>query len=316
MKNKISVIGLGYVGLTTAVCFSRLGYEVVGVDINPERIAEIKIGKNPLPKIQKLEGHLKEFPFEVYLDGHEKAIIESDITFVCIETPTRENGSINLTPIKEACRTIGKCIKEKRKVSLDKHLIVIRSTIFPGSLEILKKEIEKSSGKECDKDFDLAVNPEFLREIYAIDDFFNPCYVVVGADNQEVGEKVMGYYKLIPAKKFIVNKELAQMIKYVNNSWHSCKVVFTNEIGAICVAAGVNKEELMKLFCEDTKLNISPYYMKPGKAYGGNCLPKDLAVLQKKSKGLVVKVPLINSISKSNKIQEERDGKREMSEVQ
>lgn len=177
---KISIIGLGYVGLVSAVCFSSLGHKVIGVDINEEKIATIKTGKNPLPKVQKLEGYLKNFPFEVLLDGHKIAIVETDISFICVETPTRKNGSINLTQLKKACRTIGRAIKNKSWVSLQHHLVVIRSTIFPGSLEILKKEIEKSSGKKCGEDFDIATNPEFLREITAIDDFFNPSYIVVG----------------------------------------------------------------------------------------------------------------------------------------
>lgn len=299
---KISVIGLGYVGLVSAVCFSALGHKVIGVDQNEDKIAAIKVGKNPLPKVQKLEGYLKRYPFETFLDNHKEAVMKTSITFVCVQTPTNKNGSINLIPLRKVCKTIGRAIKNKPY-----HLIVIRSTIFPGTLEILKKEVEKSSGKKCGKDFHIATNPEFLREVQAVEDFFSPCYIVVGADETIVGNRIMGCYSKIEAKKFVVDNGTAQMIKYANNSWHGCKVAFTNEIGHICDKAGVDKYELMKLFCEDTKLNISPYYMKPGKAYGGHCLPKDLAVLQKKGKQMKLKNLLINSISKSNEIQEKRD---------
>lgn len=308
MKNKISIIGLGYVGLVSAVCFSKLGHKVIGVDINGQKVAMIKTGKNPLPKVQKLEGYLKKYPFEVYLGHHRKAIMNSDITFICVETPTKKNGSLDLMPLKRACRTLGQAIKKKKYLGNKRyHIFVVRSTIFPGSLDILNREIEETSGKKCGKDFDLATNPEFLREIQAVDDFFDPCYIVVGADKKEIGQRVMDCYSEINAKKFIVNNGIAQMIKYANNSWHGCKVAFTNEIALICNKAGVNADEVMKLFCEDEKLNISPYYMKPGKAYDGSCLPKDLAVLQKRGKQLGLKNPLINSISKSNEIQEEID---------
>lgn len=299
---KISVIGLGHVGLVSAVCFSKLGHKVIGVDIDEEIVAAIKLGKNPLQNVQKLETHLKEYPFEVLLNNHKKAIIGTSISFVCVETPTKKNGSIDLIPLKKACKVIGRAIKNKSH-----HLVVIRSTIFPGSIEILKKELEKSSGKVCGEDFDITTNPEFLRELVAVEDFFNPSYIVVGADKKEVGQKVMDCYDGIDSKKFIVDNNVAQMIKYANNSWHGCKVAFTNEIGKVCDSFGVDKYKLMELFCEDTRLNINKYYHKPGKAFEGHCIPKDLIVLQKKSKQLKTKNPLINSISKSNDIQKKID---------
>jgi len=304
---KISIIGLGYVGLTTAICMGKLGHKVIGVDIDKEKVAKIKLKKSPL-NVEKMDAYLKKYPFDVYLGHHRKAIMNSNITFICVETPTKKSGSLNLMPLKRVCRTLGRAIKKKKYLGNKRyHIFVIRSTIFPGSFEILKKEIEESSGKKCGKDFDIATNPEFLREKTAIDDFFNPSYIVVGADKQEVGQKVMDCYSGIEAKKFIVDNNIAQMIKYANNSWHGCKVAFTNEMGRICDNLNVNKDELMKLFCEDTKLNISTYYMKPGKAFGGSCIPKDLAVLQKEGKKLKINIPIINSISKSNEIQKERD---------
>lgn len=306
---KISVIGLGYVGLVSAVCFSKLGHKVIGVDINEEKIATLMLGKNPLPIVNWLEEYLLGYPFEVYLGNHREAIMNSEISFVCIETPCKKDGSLNLMPLKKACREFGKIIKDKKY-----HLFVIRSTIFPGSLKILKKEIEKYSNKICGIDFDLTTNPEFLREKSAVEDFFDPSYIVVGADKEEVGKKVMNCYDGVTAKKFIVDNDVSQMIKYVNNSWHATKIAFTNEIGDICEKAGVDGKEVMNLFCEDTKLNINKYYHRIGEPFGGHCLPKDTSVLQVNSKKLKLKSYLINSLMKSNeehkKFYKEKDEKR------
>ncbi len=199
MKTKISIIGLGYVGLTTAVCMSKLGHLVVGVDINKERIAKIRLGACPL-NIEKMGAYLKKYHFECSLGQHGKAIMDSDISFVCVETPTKKSGQLDLMPLKKVCKTLGLAIKNKNY-----HIIVIRSTIFPGSFEILKKVLEKSSGKKCGKDFDLAVNPEFLREKYAIEDFFDPSFIVFGAEKKETSQKVMSLYNKIDVKKFVVN---------------------------------------------------------------------------------------------------------------
>lgn len=275
--SKISVIGLGYVGLVSAVCFRKLGHEIIGVDINEQKIATLKLGKNPLPEVGHLEEYLRENNFEVSLGNHKQAILNSDISFVCIETPCKKNGSLNLMPLKKACRLFGKIINDKKY-----HIFVIRSTIFPGSLEILKKEIEKYSKKKCGVDFDIATNPEFLREKTAIADFFDPSYVVVGADKKEIGEKVMACYNGVNAKKFIVDNNIAQMIKYANNSWHACKIAFTNEIGNMCHKLRVDGDELMKLFCEDTKLNINKYYHRIGEPFGGHCLKGESLIQTRK----------------------------------
>ena len=289
MAKKISVIGLGPVGYATAVGFAKLGHNVVGVDLI----------YNKVDKINKLNN--KKLRATLDLEG---AILWSDISFICVETPIKRDGDINLTALEKVSNDIGKILQNKKY-----HIIVFRSTMFPNSLGLLKNILEKSSGKKCGKDFDLVINPEFLREAHAIKDFFNPSLIVVGSNNKKVGKQVMEYYKNIKAKKFIVNENIAQMIKYTNNSFHALKVVFSNEIAAICKKINVDSKKLMELFCEDTDLNISPYYLKPGKAYSGRCIPKDLAILQKRAKRLRIKCPIINSISESNKIQILRDKK-------
>ena len=300
MKNKISIIGMGYVGITSAVCFTKLGHSVIIVDIDSEKVEKIKAGINPLKEVKKLDDYLKKNPFEVYLNQHRKAVMDSDITLVCIQTPTKKNGQLDLMPLKKVCRTLGQTIKNKKY-----HIFVIRSTIFPGSLDILRKEIEKTSGKKCGKDFDLAVNPEFLREKHAIDDFFDPSFIIVGG-KQRIAEKVISLYDKIDAKKFIVSEGIGQMIKYVSNSFHALKVAYTNEIGTLCKKLGIDGKKLMEIFVQDTKLNISPYYHTPGKAYGGACLSKDTQVLQTNAKKLKVKCPIIQSIEKSNKEHKKR----------
>lgn len=294
MKN-ISVIGLGYVGTTSAVCFSKLGHKVYGVDINENKVAKLRLKQNPLPRVRKLDSFIQRYPFEVCYKNHKEAIINSDISFVAVETPSNKNGSLNLMPLRKACRDIGKVLKNK-----DKHVVVIRSTIFPGSLDILKKDLEKYSGKKEGDGFYLATNPEFLREIQALNDFFDPSYIVVGAENKSVGQKVMGCYRGIDTKKFIVDNSIAQMIKYVNNSWHGAKVAFTNEIGNLCEKLKIDGDKVMELFCKDKKLNVSTYYHRIGGPFGGHCLPKELSVIQDQSKKLKLKSYLLDAITKSN----------------
>lgn len=290
MKNKISVIGLGPVGYTTAIGFSKLGFNVVGVDILKERVNKINELKN---KRLKATTDLRE------------AILNTDISFVCVGTPTMKNKDIDISYLEKASKNIGKIIKNSFG-----HIIVFRSTMFPGSMDMLRGVLEKSSGRKEGKDFFLAINPEFLREKTAMEDFFKPSFIVVGSRNIKISYEVMSYYKKINARKFVVGERIAQMIKYANNSYHALKVAFTNELAAICKEIKVDSKPLMELFCQDTKLNISPSYFKPGRAYGGRCLPKDLVVLQKKSRDLKIKSPIIESISKSNEIQEKRDRKR------
>lgn len=283
----ISVIGLGVVGSATAIGFSKLNYNVVGVDIV----------KNKRDKINRLNN--KRLNVTSMLDD---AILNSEVSFVCVETPTKKNGEIDLRPLIKISKDISEILKNKRY-----HLIVFRSTMFPGSLEILKDVLEKHSNKKIGIDFDVAINPEFLREKHALKDFFKPSMIIVGSYDSRVSKMVLDYYIKIKARKFIVGENTAQMIKYVNNSFHALKVVFTNEIATLCKPFNIDSHSLMKLFCADKYLNISTKYFIPGKAYGGMCLSKDLEVLQKRFKDLNITYPVIENISKSNKEQIKRD---------
>ena len=283
----ISIIGLGIVGSATAIGFSKIGYNVIGVDIVRHKIDKInKLNRRNLRATSILDD----------------AVSNSEVSFVCVDTPTKNDGVIDLGPLIKVCKDISRIIINKRY-----HLIVFRSTMFPGSLKILKNILEKYSGKKEGDDFDVAINPEFLREKHDLEDFFKPSMIVVGALDSSVSKMVLGYYGTIEARKFVVSEELAQMIKYVSNSFHALKITFTNEVAALCKPLGIDSKSLMKLFCADTELNISTKYLIPGKAYEGMCLPKDIAVLQKEIRKLKLKCPIINNISESNKEQIKRD---------
>ena len=294
---RISVFGLGYVGCVSAACFTKLGHTVIGVDVVQYKVDAINSGKAPIQEKglnELISLGMKKNKLSATTNTPE-AIKNSDISFICVGTPPKKNGDLDLFALTSACEEIGLALREK-----EYHVVVIRSTMFPGSLDILTKILEKFSGKKCGKDFGLAVNPEFLREGSAIKDFFAPPFIVIGSDDKLAAEKAMSAYREIKSKKFIVKADVAQMIKYASNSWHALKVSFANEIGSVCNEIGIDASKLMGLFTEDNQLNISSYYMKPGFAYGGSCLPKDLAALKNKAAELKINTPLINSISQSN----------------
>lgn len=285
---EISIIGLGYVGCISAAAFAKMGHKVVAVDIIKEKVDAINNGRaviyekglNNLIKEQIDNGNL-------HATMDYTAILNTDISFICVGTPSTKDGDIDIKQLKNVYKKINEVFKGKS----NKHIVVIRSTIFPGSLKILG---------ELSRGLSVATNPEFLREGSAIKDFFNPPYIIIGAEKKEIGDKVMSCYNKIKAKKYIVKPGIAQMIKYANNSWHGAKVVFANEIGTLCKRFDVDAQKLMKLFCEDNILNLSPYYLKPGFSYGGSCLGKDLSVLVSRAKKEGIKTPLLNSIKLSN----------------
>ena len=300
---RISIFGLGYVGIVSAACLSHLGHTIIGVDIAKYKVDLINKGILPI-KEKNLDKLISKAMREKLLKATtstKDAILSSDISFICVGTPPKRNGDLDLSALESVCGEIGSALRAKgSKEGRLNHIIVIRSTMFPGSLSILKNILEKSSGKKEGLDFYLATNPEFLREGSAIKDFFKAPYIVVGSENKEVGKKVLSIYSGIHTKKFIVKPEIAQMIKYASNSFHALKVTFANEIGSVCKELGIDGKKLMGLFCEDNQLNISSYYLKPGFAYGGSCLPKDLAALKNNANNLKLNTPLLDSISLSN----------------
>ena len=302
---RISIFGIGYVGCVSAACLARAGHEVVGVDVNPTKVEIINSGASPIvePGINELIADVvREGKLSATTDSAQ-AIKSTDISLICVGTPSKPNGSLDLGHVERVCSIIGKALAAKN----ERHTIVIRSTMLPGSIEsVAQPALEAASGKKAGADFGLAVNPEFLREGSSLKDFYAPPFTLIGTDDEQTGKTVSGLYAGIDAPIFVTSMKTAEMVKYVCNCFHALKVSFGNEIGNICKALELDSHEVMNVFCADTKLNLSAYYLKPGFAFGGSCLPKDLRAVTYKAKELDVEVPLLTAITTTNRLQIER----------
>lgn len=298
----ISVFGLGYVGVVSAACLAARGHRVIGVDINQAKVDLINKGIPPI-----VERDLKEILdqanrkglFYAVCDAWE-AISNSDVSIICVGTPSRQNGSLNTKNLENVCRQIGDCLRLKEK----SHTLIFKSTMLPGTMRnTVIPIIEECSEKKHNTDFFAVFNPEFLRESTAVYDFYNPPKTVVGADSEEIADKVLAIYKDLPGIKIKTVIEVAEMVKYVDNNFHALKVTFANEIGLLCKSMGMDSHRVMDIFMQDVKLNISSAYLKPGFAFGGSCLPKDLRAINCLAKMVNVETPLLNSILQSNNVQ-------------
>jgi GDP-mannose 6-dehydrogenase len=302
---RLSVFGLGYVGCVSAACFAKEGHEVTGVDVNPVKVEIINSGKSPI-----VETGIGELIAEMVAAGRlrattnsAEAVASSDMSLVCVGTPSRDNGSLDLTYVKRVCQEIGAALEAKA----GRHIVVIRSTMLPGTIEgVVMPALEVYSGKKAGRDFGVCINPEFLREGTSLKDFYAPPFTLVGADEEDTAAVVRRLYAKIDAPLYVTPVKAAEMVKYACNCFHALKVSFANEIGNVCKGLGIDSHEVMNVFCQDTKLNLSPYYLKPGFAFGGSCLPKDLRAINYKAKELDVEVPLLSSILPSNRRQVER----------
>lgn len=295
----ISIFGLGYVGVVTAACLASRGHRIIGIDVNQTKIEMLNDGISPIIE-NGLPEYLKEGKDKGLISATnnvKEAINQTDFSIICVGTPSSSNGSLNTKSIEKVSDEIGKCIMEKS----GKHILIYRSTMLPGTMrEIVIPNLEKSSGKKNNIDFFVAYNPEFLRESTALYDFLNPPKTVVGCDSDEIADIVLDLYKALPGPKIKTKLEAAEMIKYVDNNFHALKITFANEIGHICKMIGLDSHEIMDIFIQDKKLNISPAYLKPGFAFGGSCLPKDLRAINYLAKRLDIETPLLNSILASN----------------
>jgi len=300
----ISIFGLGYVGCVSLGCLAGNGHYVIGVDINQGKVDQISHGKPTI--IEKdidviiAEQHSKG-NIEATLDARE-AVLKTGISIVAVGTPSSSKGHLDLTYIFKVAEDIGYALKEKNSF----HIIAIRSTIKPGTCDSIASIIEETSGKQRNIDFAIVDNPEFLREGTAVHDYNNPPLTLIGSDNRKAAERVADLYKQLPAEIIITDLKTAEIMKYINNTFHALKISFANEVGNICSEIGIDSHEVMEIFCKDRQLNISPYYFKPGFAYGGSCLPKDLKGLQTLAHDLYLETPVIESISKTNDIQIQR----------
>ncbi|MFY0608245.1 MAG: UDP-glucose/GDP-mannose dehydrogenase family protein [Cyclobacteriaceae bacterium] len=301
---RVAVFGLGYVGAVSCACFAKLGHRVIGVDVSQLKVDLINDGKAPI--IEKdLENYIEEGRNNGSIQATvniAEAIINADISLVCVGTPSQLNGSIDLSYIFGVISEIGEQLKRMDQY----HAIVIRSTVAPGTIRESAKLIQELSGKIEGEDFDVISNPEFLREGTAIYDFWNPPYTIIGSNSSNAISKMEELYKGIEAPIYNLKPEESEMIKYANNNFHAVKVTFANEIGNICKELGVDGHKVMDIVAKDTKLNLSPYYLKPGFAFGGSCLPKDVRGLNYRANQLDVKTPLLSSLMESNTYQIER----------
>ena len=299
---KISIFGLGYVGAVSAGCLAHDGHEVIGVDPVQVKVDFINRGETPIiePRIGEIIAeNAKVGRLRATADPVE-AIQQTELSFVCVGTPSQLNGNLDLSHIRRICEQIGSALKGKSA----HHTVVIRSTILPGTMRgVVIPILEEFSGKTAGKDFGLCNNPEFLREGSAVRDFYGPPKTVIGELNQCSGEVLAALYAKLEAPLIRTNLETAEMVKYVDNCWHALKIGFANEIGNLAKAMGVDSHDVMKIFCQDTKLNISPAYLMPGFAFGGSCLPKDLRALTYQARFHDLDLPILSAILPSNEIQ-------------
>jgi GDP-mannose 6-dehydrogenase len=299
---RISIFGLGYVGTVSAGCLADGGHEVVGVDPLPTKVDLINRGQSPI-----IETDIGEIIAATVKAGRLRAtgdpveaIRETELSFVCVGTPSQANGNLDLRYIRRICEQIGEALKSKSA----RHTVVIRSTILPGTMhKMVIPTLEEFSGKKAGVDFGVCNNPEFLREGSAVKDFRQPPKTVIGESDQASGDILAGLYKKLDAPLIRTNLETAEMVKYVDNSWHALKIGFANEIGTLGKSLGVDAHEVMKIFCQDRKLNISTAYLSPGFAFGGSCLPKDLRALSYQAKMHDLQLPILTSILPSNEMQ-------------
>lgn len=300
----ISIFGLGYVGCVGAACLASLGHNVVGVDLSENKVNLINSGK---PTI--IERDIEALCMQAHRQGRLRATTDpvdavksTQVSFIAVGTPTSGKGSLNLQYVDAVAAQIGKALRGTGHF----HVVAIRSTVTPGTNVHVSEIIARESGLVAGEDFAVVSNPEFLREGSSVKDFLNPPLTLVGASSEKALEVMRELYKDIHAEFVATDIPVAEIMKYVNNTFHALKIVFGNEVGSICKPLGIDSHKVMDVFCKDTHLNISPYYLKPGFAYGGSCLPKDTKALLTLARENLVDVPVISHIEASNEAQKKR----------
>ena len=298
----VSVFGLGYVGSVSAATFADDGHTVIGVDVNPTKVEMLNAGQSPIvePGLGELidsgvrAGRLRATTSAI------EAVAATEVSLISVATPSRRNGSLDLSHLTRVCEQVGEALREKASY----HVVVIRSTVLPGTThETVIPTIERTSGKRYGHGFGVAVNPEFLREGSAVRDIRHPPLTLVGHNHAADAAGTIALYEGIDAPVVTSSIRAAEMIKYASNAWHALKVCFGNEIGNLCKRLDVDSHDVMDIFCRDTKLNLSPYYLKPGFAFGGSCLPKDVRALEYRAKELDLDLPVLQSVLRSNQLQ-------------
>jgi GDP-mannose 6-dehydrogenase len=298
----ISIFGLGYVGSVLAGCFARDGHAVVGVDSDAAKVDLINQGRPPI-----IETGLETLVADAVKAGrlrattdHQAAVAATELSMICVGTPSQSNGELDLAFVRRVCQNIGQALAAKP----GDHLVVVRSTMLPGSVRnTVIPTLEQASGRQEGSGFGVVINPEFLRESTAVHDFDHPPKTVIGANRPADADRVAALYARLTAPLIRTGIETAEMVKYTDNVFHALKVTFANEIGALCKRSGIDAQEVMEIFCADRKLNLSPVYFKPGFAFGGSCLPKDLRALTRLGHNQDVAIPMLDAIAVSNERQ-------------
>ena len=302
----VSIFGLGYVGCVTAACLAKGGHTVIGVDVSPAKVSEINAGRAPFfePGLDDLTRSCVDAGRLSATGSAAEAVHATDIALVCVGTPSLPDGAQNLDYVRRVCQEIGDSLKHR---AADRFFtVVVRSTLLPGVFEdVILPVLQKASGREAGVHFGVVQNPEFLREGTSIADFDNPPFTVIGQMNERSGDHAAALYANLSSPLFRTTPDAAAMVKYACNAFHAVKVSFANEIGNLCKNAGVDSHAVMEIFCQDTKLNLSSYYLKPGFAFGGSCLPKDIRALQAVARLSGVEVPVLDGTLESNKRQVE-----------
>ncbi len=299
MARSLSVFGMGYVGCVSAACFAREGHSVVGVDVNPTKVALINAGRSPIVEvgIDELVGEMVSAGRLRATDDATESVLATDVSLVCVGTPSHKNGSLDLRYVERVASEIGAALAAKD----EDHVVVIRSTVLPGTVEgLVIPALERASGKTVGDGLHVCMNPEFLRESTSIQDFDEPPFTLIGATSEVAAGRVAELYAGIDAPLYVTDIKVAEMVKYICNCFHGLKVSFANEVGNVAKQLGVDSHQVMEIFCQDTKLNLSPYYLTPGFAFGGSCLPKDIRGAQYLARDLDVATPVLDSILPSN----------------
>ena len=301
---RISIFGLGYVGCVSAACLARDGHEVVGVDVNPDKVATLNAGHSPIiePGLPPMIGEAVRAGQLRATQDAAAAVAGSDLSFVCVGTPSDTGGALDLQYVRRVCEQLGAALHGTRR----RHTVVLRSTMLPGSTQAVAIPVlEQTSGRRAGVDFGVAYNPEFLREGNAVRDFYEPPRIVIGQLDHGSGDAVALAYAGVVAPVVRTDLRAAEMVKYADNAFHALKVAFANEIGNLCKAQGIDSHAVMDIFALDTRLNLAPAYLKPGFAFGGSCLPKDLRALVQRARELNVDGPLLRAALASNEQQKQ-----------